>query len=82
MLYYFHTLKKPLTISIKTCPNTQVHTIFNKKDAEGNIVNTVNKDINNLLDSLGLSYMHRKSDNTHSDVEVVIEQIKDSYIQN
>ena len=52
------------------------------KDAKGNIVNTFHKDINSLLDSLGLSYMHMKSDITNSDVEIVIGQIKDSYIQN
>ena len=52
------------------------------KDAQGNIVNTFHKDINHLLDSLGLSYMHMKSDITNSDVEIVIVQIKDSYIQN
>ena len=52
------------------------------KDAQGIIVNTFHKDINHLLDSLGLSYMQRKSEFTNSDAELVIGQIKDSYIQN
>ena len=42
------------------------------KEEQGNIVNTFHKDINNLLDSLGLSYMHMKSDFTNSDVEIVM----------
>ena len=83
--YHLLVLRKIAIIKywkkIKACSYTLLYNVFNMKDAHGNIVNTFHKDINNFLDSLGLSYMHMKLDITNSDVELVIGQIKDSYIQ-
>ena len=63
-------------------PSSLLCKVFNMKDNNGNIVNAFHKNIIQLLNNLGLSFMHSKSIVTKADIEMISRKIKDTFIQN